>query len=111
MKSKYIFNMVNTSLVLGLFPVNEEEYDKLMKLYSLFDEVKELSYPLTPHITLAYYNVNGFPVESAKKLESVVRELNACELEIELDVRDLYYQKFRSMNDYVNIINLGKQDV
>lgn len=111
MKSKYIFNMVNISLVMGLYPVNEEEYNKLMKLYSLFDEVKELSYPLTPHITLAYYNVNGFGAESAKKLEDVVRELNGCELEVELDVENLYYQKFRSMNDYINIINLGKQDV
>lgn len=111
MKSKCIFNMVNTSLVLGLYPVNEKEYEKLMKLYVLFNEVKELSYPLTPHITLAYYNVNGFSVESARKLEVVVAELNDCELEVELDVKDLYYQKFRSMNDYINIINLGKQDI
>lgn len=68
MRSKYIFNMVNTSLVLGLYPVNETEYHKLMELYYLFDDVKSLSYPLTPHITLAYYNVNGFDTANARKL-------------------------------------------
>ena len=107
MKSKCIFNMVNTSLVLGLYPVDEEEYEKLMKLYFFFDEVKELGYPLTPHITLAYYNVNGFSVESARKLEKVVADLNECELEVELNVKELYYQKFRSMNDYINIFSMS----
>ena len=106
MKTKCVFNMVNTSLVVGLYPVDEQEYEKLMALYCLFDEVKTLSYSLTPHITLAYYNVNGFSVKSELKLEKVVRELNECELEIELDVRNLYYQKFRSMNDYINIFSM-----
>ena len=109
MKSKYIFNMVGTSLVMGLYPVNEEEYHKLMELYYLFDDVKTLGYPLTPHITLGYYNVHGFHTNSARRLESLIRELNNREeMQIELDIENLYYQKFRSMNDYINIINLGK---
>ena len=109
MKSKYIFNMVNTSLVLGLYPVNEKEYNKLMNLYYLFDDVKKLNYPLTPHITLAYYNVNGFDVDSVDKLKNIVRELNEndSDFEIDLDVRQLFYQKFISMNEYINIINLA----
>ncbi|MBQ2800770.1 MAG: hypothetical protein IJF03_05205 [Lachnospiraceae bacterium] len=72
MRSKYIFNMVNTSLVLGLYPVNEEEYTKLMELYELFNDVKQLDYPLTPHITLAYYSIDGFDIKSAKKLEHAI---------------------------------------
>ncbi|MBQ7385987.1 MAG: hypothetical protein IJW04_05720 [Ruminococcus sp.] len=105
MKSKYIFNMVNTSLVMGLYPADEEEYTKLMNLYYLFDDVKKLGYPLTPHITLGYYNVKGFSAESARKLENIVKELNANEkeIEIELDTKELFYQKFISMNDYINI--------
>lgn len=106
MKSKYIFNMVNTSLVLGLYPADENEYQKLMELYFLFDEVKQLSYPLTPHITLAYYNPHGFNTESARKLEQIVNKLNLTPLEFELDTRNLYYQKFRNMNDYINIFCL-----
>lgn len=109
MKSKYIFNMVGTSLVLGLYPTDEEEYNKLMDLYYLFDDVKKLGYPLTPHITLSYYNVNGFSTESARKLENIVKELNAkdMEIEIELDTKELFYQKFVSMNDYINIVSMA----
>ncbi len=112
MRSKYIFNMVNTSLVLGLYPINEEEYNKLMELYYLFDDVKKLGYPLTPHITLGYYNINGFSVESARKLENIVKELNRneMEIEIELDTKELFYQKFLSMNEYINIFSLATEN-
>lgn len=108
MKSKYIFNMVNTSLVLGLYPADEEEYNRLMELYYLFDDVKRLNYPLTPHITLGYYNINGFDTKSARKLENIVQELNTneMEIEIELDTKQLFYQKFVSMNDYINVVNM-----
>ena len=104
MKSKYIFNMVDTSLVLGLYPVGEEEYRKLMELYFMFEDVKKLPYPFTPHITLAYYNVNGFDLQAAGMLEEAVSKLNQDEMEIELNVNNLYYQKFKSMNDYIDII-------
>lgn len=71
--------------------------------------LKKLNYPLTPHITLAYYNVNGFDVDSVDKLKNIVRELNEndSDFEIDLDVRQLFYQKFTSMNEYINIINLA----
>lgn len=108
MKSKYIFNMVNTSLVLGLYPADEEEYNRLMELYYLFDDVKKLDYPLTPHITLGYYNINGFDTTSARRLEDIVQELNTAEMqiELELDTKQLFYQKFVSMNDYINVVNM-----
>ncbi len=99
--------MIDTSLVLGLYPADEGAYRRLMDLYFFFDAVKELSYPFTPHITLAYYNVDGFDSQSAGKLEDAVNILNKNEMEIELDVNHLCYQKFRSMNDYIDIINLG----
>ena len=108
MKSKCIFNMVNTSLVLGLYPADEEEHRKLVTLYKVFDEVKELPYPLTPHITLAYYSVHGFSDASARKLEELVCQLNCGELESEmeivLEVKKLYYQHFDSMNHYTKVL-------
>lgn len=91
MKSKYIFNMVDTSLVLGLYPADEGEYRRLMDLYFLFDTIKKLSYPFTPHITLAYYNVDGFDLQAAQNLEDAVNILNKNEIEIELNVNHLYY--------------------
>ena len=108
MRTKCIFNMVNTSLVLGLYPANAQEHEKLVKLYEVFNEVKELPYPLTPHITLAYYNVHGFNEASARKLEELVYQLNSSELEAEIEVtleaKELYYQQFESMNHYQNIV-------
>lgn len=108
MKSKFIFNMVHTSLVLGLYPADEAHYHQLMRLYELFDDVKHLDYPLTPHITLGYYSIHGFGPESARRLERVVKELNENAMEIELDTQELFYQKFTSMNDYINIIRLAE---
>ncbi|MBD5131064.1 MAG: ligT like phosphoesterase [Clostridiales bacterium] len=105
-KSKYIFNMVNTSLVLGLYPEGESNYERLMKLYSVFDGVKKLPYPLTPHITLAYYNVNGFDGRAAEGLADAVNKINA-ELDLSVCVRYLYYQKFTSMNNYIDVIELN----
>ncbi|MBQ1991986.1 MAG: hypothetical protein II233_04355 [Clostridia bacterium] len=81
-----------------------------MELYYLFDDVKKLDYPLTPHITLGYYNINGFDTTSARRLEDIVQELNTAEMqiELELDTKQLFYQKFVSMNDYINVVNMCK---
>ncbi len=79
-----------------------------MALYALFDDVKKLSYPFTPHITLAYYNRDGFDATSAKKLEGAVRELNETDLEIDLTTQKLFYQRFSSMNEYTNILSLSE---
>ena len=110
MYSKCIFNMVNTSLVLGLYPADALEHEKLMTLYEAFNEVKERPYPLTPHITLAYYNVHGFDETSAKKLEKLVYQLNSGELgqemEIVLEAKGLFYQHFDSMNHYINVLSV-----
>lgn len=106
MKTNYIFNMVNTSLVLGLYPADETEYKKLMNLYQFVDGIKCLPYPLTPHITLAYYNRKGFSQDSIRKLEKIVNELNKSGFEIELSADKLVYQKFTSMNNYISVFGL-----
>lgn len=106
MRTKFIFNMVNTSLVLGLYPINEEEYAKLMVLYDSIDKIKSLPYPFTPHITLAYYNRFGFSENSKRKLETVVNSLNKESFLIELNTDNLYYQKFTNMNNYINIFKI-----
>ncbi len=107
LKSTCVFNMVNTSLVLGLCPATENDYNVIMGLYSIIDGVKQLPYPFTPHITLAYYNANGFSASAAKSLENIVNKINS-KINIELSLTDLYYQKFTNMNNYVDIVNLLK---
>lgn len=105
MKSNFIFNMVGTSLVMGLRPADAESYRVLTALYNIFDGVKKLNYPMTPHVTLAYYNINGFDAKAAKALENTVNRMNA-EIAPAFSVNNLYYQKFTSMNNYVNILKL-----
>jgi hypothetical protein len=101
--------MVNTSLVLGLVPIDEGEHQKLMELYGIADEVKRAQYPLTPHITLGYYSIHGFDEKVAKELETIVRRLNRKDsMEILLDTDKLYYQRFTSMNRYENVVRLGE---
>ena len=108
MRSSFVFNMVNTSLVLGLVPADEGEHKKLMALYEIFDGILAAKYPLTPHITLAYFTPNGFGEEEKTRLETAVNEINkASQFEIILDTKRLFYQHFFSMNDYRNIIKLA----
>lgn len=109
MKTNYVINMIHTSLVLALCPADEKEWEKLARLYDLINQVKLCGYPfLTPHITLAYYNYNGFDVCSVQKLKEVVKELNKESFEITLNTEKLVYQKFTSMNNYISIFNLLK---
>ena len=108
MRSSFVFNMVNTSLVLGLVPADEGEHKKLMALYEIFDGILAAKYPLTPHITLAYFTPNGFGEEEKTRLQTAVNEINkASQFEIILDTKRLFYQHFFSMNDYRNIIKLA----
>ncbi len=55
MVSDRIVNMVSKSLVLMLRPQTEQDYELLLELYHRFDGIQNLPYPLTPHITLAYF--------------------------------------------------------
>ena len=100
MKSKAVFNMVNTSIVLGLYPENEQEFEKLMVLYGLVNQIHELPYPVTPHITLAYFNRNGFGQDTIRRLTKTVFELNQKSNSFELNTIRLVYQHFTSMNSY-----------
>ncbi len=106
MKSNYIINMVNTSVVLCFYPASEEEYLKIMKYYSLMDTIVSLPYPFTPHITLAYFNRYGFDWLAARELARVVNELNGFQLEITLNTDMLYYQRFTSMNDFSSLMKI-----
>lgn len=107
MKTNFIINMVNTSLVLALVPADEAEWNKLQQLYDLINQVKVCKYPyLTPHITLAYFNCDGFDEKSADKLKSAVLELNKTHFDVSLRTNKLYYQKFSSMNDYHSVFPL-----
>ena len=99
MKTTYVFNMVNTSAVLGLEPVDEENCRKLMEWYDMLQTVVPLSYPLTPHITLGYYRPGYYGPEILKKLRDTFEKANSRQgKQISLQTQNLVYQYFSNMN-------------
>lgn len=109
MRTNFITDFGHINLVLALCPINEEEYKKLMQIRNIIDRVKELEYKFTPHITLAYFNRNGFDIESVNKLTSKVRELNSkWSFDVTLDTKQIFYQRFENMNSYQNLYKFVK---
>jgi len=99
MKASWLFNMVNTSLVLVLKPSDEESWRRLDEMYMALERVVPLGYALTPHITMAYWKPGTY---FQYELNCLRRVLRPVELEIELRLEDLFYQEFLDMNHYEN---------
>ena len=99
MKATWLFNMVNTSIVLGLAPVDEESWRRLDEMYAALESVVHLGYALTPHITMAYFKPG---IYTQYDLNYLRRAMRPVELEVELRVEDLHYQVFQNMNYYEN---------
>lgn len=97
MRGTWVFNMVNTSLVLGLAPADEECWRRLDGMYCDLERVLCLGYGLTPHITLAYYRPGVYAAETVRRLREA---LGPVELELELRMEDLVLQTFEDMNHY-----------
>ncbi|MBQ7503414.1 ligT like phosphoesterase [bacterium] len=110
MRANNILNMVNISLVLGLYPAGDDDYRRLCALYAELEKIVGLPYAMTPHITLAYYNCRSFGAESADRLKKTVKEMNLLQGVKELIMRPekLFYEHFFSMNNYKKIQPLIK---
>jgi len=94
------FNMVSTSVVLLLEPADDLAWQNLDALYQRFQQVHELPYALTPHITLAYYRPGCYGPEETDVLRQAMRQVN---LEFSLSTDLLVLQDFESMNDYITV--------
>ncbi|MGN1249862.1 MAG: NADAR domain-containing protein [Candidatus Spyradocola sp.] len=97
MKTTWLFNMVNTSIVLGLAPADEDSLRRLDDMYTALEGVVRLGYALTPHITLAYFRPGVYGQETVSRLQSALRPVA---LEIELRPEQLVLQNFTDMNHY-----------
>ena len=101
-KSSVLFNMVNTSMVLGFEPIDEESCQRMMEYYERFQEIVYLNYPLTPHVTVAYFKPCRIEIEQVKQLQHVIDWVNMQEpIEVILSTNMLQYQVFFNMNHYV----------
>lgn len=97
MKATWFFNMVNTSIVLGLTPADENTWRRLDEMYTALESVVKLGYCLTPHITMAYFKPG---IWSQYDLNCLRKALCPVELEFELKMENLVYQEFIDMNHY-----------
>ena len=96
-----VFNMMNTSVVIGVRAVDEEEHRKLLTARGLFDEVVP-SGPFTPHITLAYYRP-AMPVPlPPDEFRDALAQLTGrvADVPVALAPERLHALRFDSMGDY-----------
>lgn len=101
LRSTSLVNMVNTSLVLCFEPAKEEDCRRLMECYDALQEIVYLSYPLTPHVTLAYYKPGSIDVGQIDRIRKVMELVDRQEkIEVELHTEQLEYQMFSDMNHY-----------
>ena len=100
MTATWSFNMVNTSIVLGLEPATKDAWNRLDDLYMQFQQVRNLPYALTPHITLAYFRPGCYGPEQTARLRAA---LGPIDLTMELQLSELVLQEFADMNHYTTI--------
>lgn len=99
MKTTWPFNMVNTSIVLGLTPADEMSWQRLDEMYLALEKIIPLGYGLTPHITIAYFRPG---IITSQQLLSLRKALKPVEWEVLLEMKKLVYQEFTDMNHYSN---------
>lgn len=97
MKTTWLFQMVNTSIVLGLAPAEEETALRLDAMYSAMESILPLGYALTPHITLAYFRPGCYQPE---QLQALKHFLSPIDWELSLHPGRLVHQTFSHMNHY-----------
>ena len=101
LQSTALFNMVNTSMVLGFAPADEISCSRLMTYNEMLQEFVYLPYPLTPHVTVSYFRPGTVSAGLVEKLRGVVDGAGRREhIRIDLPVETIEYQLFSDMNRY-----------
>ena len=99
--TNYYFNMVSTMIVVGLTPKDEENFEKLKKLYFYMEKHIPKVVGVIPHIPLAYFVPGIYDMGNYEGIKNVLHELNHQEkFDIKLLFSDLKYVQFENMNDY-----------
>lgn len=101
LRSTALFNMVNTSMVLGFAPADETSCERLMTYYEMLQAVVPLGYPLTPHVTVAYFRPGAVTAELTERLREAAAEAGQRKkLFVKLSTEALELQLFSDMNHY-----------
>lgn len=100
--STLVFNMVNGSVALGFAPDTEADCARIMAMHAAYQAVVALNYPLTPHVTLAYFKPGTYGPEEVARLAEALAEINALpRVHIAVDAEGLHYYTFEDMNTYI----------
>jgi hypothetical protein len=100
--STLAFNMTCGSVALGFAPDTEEDCTSLMTMHTAYQDVVALNYPLTPHVTLAYFRPGTYSPEDVARLAEALSEINALpKVRIAVDAECLHYYTFEDMNTYI----------
>lgn len=100
LRSVCLFSMVNTSIVMGYEPAEEADCETLMRLYDWFQQIVPLSYPLTLHVTLAYFKPGSYDENMLHSLQNFLIEYSRDSHPVTLNTSDLAYARFASMKEY-----------
>lgn len=101
LRSTRAYCMAGTSVVLGFAPEDEESCRLLMAAYALFERIRPLGYPLTPHVTLGYLCPMEYTGEDLEVLRAAVDACNALEsVRLELPLSAVKYEGFSDMSTY-----------
>ncbi len=101
LKSTCLFSMVGASIVMGFEPITEESCLTLMQIYEAFQKTTILlPYPLTVHTTIAYYRPGMYDEQKLKCLKEAFEEIGREQREWNIDLNNLNYATFESMNSY-----------
>ena len=96
------FNMTNGSVALGFAPDTEADCAAIMGMHARYQDVVALNYPLTPHVTLAYFKPGTYQPEEVAVLADALAEINTLpKVHIAVDAHCLHYYRFEDMNTYL----------
>lgn len=99
-RSNCMFSMVGTSIVMGFEPATEQDCALLMAMYERFQQIVPLPYPLTLHVTLAYYRPGEYDDDMLFRLRDTMQRIGREQHEWPLEMQGLHYATFESMVRY-----------
>lgn len=101
MRVNAVFNLMNTSVVIGLVPATEDDCERALTARATFDSCVP-SAPFTPHITLAYYRPDSAHPIDPSHYRALLEELTAsyASRTISCEPEKLSYAYFSDMCTY-----------
>ena len=98
-----VVNMVSKSVVLMLRSRTEEDFALLLELYHRFDAIVPLSWPLTPHVTLAYFKPGRIDGDRLSAAIAPIQPDANNPVTLTLDISALTAQRFEKMDRYYEV--------